>query len=92
MTTSHMPPGQISLLLHYHFSPAEPDRNNMTREWTDHFLSNDLIERREDGMGYTTTERGRAFVEMLCNTPLPISKWVDPRVEPVEPMLIKWKL
>ena len=31
-----------------------------------------------------TTERGRAFVEMLLATPLPEHRWVDPRVPPVE--------
>jgi hypothetical protein len=28
---------------------------------------------------YTITGRGRAFVRMLLNTPMPVLKWIDPR-------------
>lgn len=28
---------------------------------------------------HTATEKGRTFVNLLCETPEPISKWLDPR-------------
>ena len=28
---------------------------------------------------YTLTEKGKAFVEMILNTPYPIQSWTDPR-------------
>ena len=32
------------------------------------------------GIGYyTLTEKGKAFVEMILNTPYPIQSWTDPR-------------
>ena len=39
-----------------------------------------LVEDWPGKPGYViTTERGRKFVEMLEEVPLPIQKWVDPR-------------
>jgi len=32
-----------------------------------------------DSKLFTTTERGKVFVEMLCSTPYPMEAWVDPR-------------
>lgn len=29
--------------------------------------------------GLERTERGYAFLEMLCETPLPVHRWIDPR-------------
>lgn len=29
--------------------------------------------------GYTTTEKGRALIEMLCATPMPVMVYADPR-------------
>lgn len=84
MTSSHMPPGKIALLLHYHFDPIKPDTDGNTRKWTDELLADNLIEisnRPPDPVysEWITSKRGQAYVEMLCNTPLPIQQWIDPR-------------
>jgi len=34
----------------------------------------------EDGR-YQLTERGRYIMKMLCEVPLPIQKWIDPRTD-----------
>lgn len=41
------------------------------------------IEGATDHRVYEATERGRAFVQMLCDTPLPQQRWVDPRTQVV---------
>ena len=34
---------------------------------------------------YATTDRGKRFVEMLCETPFPEQRWIDPREENRKP-------
>ena len=40
-----------------------------------------LIKPSQLGSGMQTTKRGKKYIEMLCNTPLPevTEVWVDPR-------------
>lgn len=40
-----------------------------------------LIEKDSLKVGWHATERGRVYVGMLENTPLPVKEWVDPRGE-----------
>ena len=41
------------------------------------FKEQGLIERC--GGYWVTTQRGRLWVKMICSTPMPEQKWVDPR-------------
>lgn len=42
-------------------------------------------EEREAGWEgiYSGTEKGRAWVDLMCKTPFPIEMWVDPRTEEI---------
>jgi hypothetical protein len=77
-----MTPYQIKLILHWYcvvdrFPQASAPIYDETMAW---MLRDGLIEPRRDVEGlYTTTERGAKFVEMLCDTPLPENRWLDPR-------------
>lgn len=35
----------------------------------------------EIGGVYHVTERGKVWAEMICSTPLPVERWIDPRTE-----------
>lgn len=48
-----------------------------TRDW---LVGNDLVEAET----YRATERGRAWVEFICQTPLPESDWRMPERQPKE--------
>jgi hypothetical protein len=28
---------------------------------------------------YRTTEKGRRWLDLICDTPMPVQKWIDPR-------------
>jgi hypothetical protein len=44
-------------------------------------LQNDgLIEQMHTGH-WKTTSRGKAYTDMLCDVPLPVQKWLDPRAK-----------
>lgn len=47
-----------------------------TRTW---FTENGLIEFNQ--WDAPATEKGRAWLTMICATPLPKQKWIDPRFE-----------
>jgi hypothetical protein len=77
-----MTPYQIKLILHWHcvadrFPHDSAPIYGETMAW---MISDGLIKRNDEDAGlYTTTERGAKFVEMLCETPLPENRWLDPR-------------
>jgi len=81
-----MSPLQIEILLHYHCFPSEHEivhRNPPiwpeTRMW---FLAEGLLAERSPpspyGATYECTERGRAWIEHVCNLPLPEQQWRMP--------------
>jgi hypothetical protein len=76
-------PGLIEIVLHYHCCPEPHPRADApyVLDSTAELLTAGLIERDARGI-MRTTERGSAWVEMLCATPLPEHRWVDPRVAP----------
>lgn len=79
-----MTPNDIEVLLHVHCSPEPHPRQDApaVESTIDAFLHSGLIEPRVRLAGmYTTTERGKMLVEMLCATPWPEQRWVDPRTE-----------
>ena len=77
-----MTPNDIEILLFCHcMAGVHPRRNAMAvRETLQSFLNSKLIEPSKlEGQEYTTTERGKKLVKMLCETPYPEQRWVDPR-------------
>jgi hypothetical protein len=74
------PPGFIRLLLWYHCTTTPPEPNGCTREWTDQMFTEGLIIPAEEPGTFTTSEKGMAYVELLCSTPYPVHRWVDPRI------------
>lgn len=77
-------PFALNMILHYHCTPAPWENTSpVTDEWRQYFLREGLltgpIQRNDGDDPYLITEKGRHFVFMLCDTPLPVSGWRDPR-------------
>lgn len=80
-------PYQIEIMLHYHCSVGAfvRWRAPIFDETLGDLVSMGLLAPYDDGIRpsdpycYTTTERGRALIEMWCATPIPEMKFVDPR-------------
>jgi len=80
-----MTPYEINVALHYHshvddFSHQGAPIWDETAKW---FLDNGLLVMRfhEDPAYpriYDPTPKLHAYVEMLCETPLPVQKWIRP--------------
>ena len=83
-----MSPLEIEILLHYYRCPTdyldgsfyEPAAEDTIERFRD---VHNLLEPTQSmdvyhGPHYQITERGRVFVEALCNMPLPIKTWVVP--------------
>jgi len=43
------------------------------------YLENNVIKKSGTGY-YELTERGVAWLKMICQTPLPVAAWTDPRL------------
>ena len=79
-------PAFIELLIHINAYPRPLDNPDapVTKEGLCLMLHHSLI--KEDPgrpSGYWTTERGRALIDMLCSTPLPEKRYVDPRTSSI---------
>ena len=81
-----MCPSDIEVLLHYLVSPEEHPRYDSPAVVCaiNFFLSAEIFEDRVAGecgctSSYNVTARGKALVNMLCETPLPVASWKDPR-------------
>ena len=46
-----------------------------------YFLNSGVFEETDEEFVYNTTEKGRKFVEMICDTPFPIRMYIDPRID-----------
>lgn len=80
-----MTPYEISIALHYHSRTDDFDHNHgmiwePTVKW---FLEQGLLEPEppEATRRFKPTQKLHAFVEMLCETPLPIQKWIRPNLD-----------
>lgn len=85
MSGAHWTPYEIEIILHHNSSKSPFPR------WTapayestvSHLVQREILIAVEafelDLPHITTTERGKVFVQMLLNTPLPENKWLDPR-------------
>lgn len=78
-----MTPYQIEILIHHHASHAPFGRDTapLYAPTVKAFMDDGILTTRPDG-SIGTTERGKALVDMLCLTPYPEIKWVDPRDDP----------
>lgn len=86
MNSYVLTPLQIMMIMHYQgiaepYACRQPEHANsraVSGQRTE-LVALDLLQCEiESPSGYRITERGAAYVEMLCNTPLPICKWVAP--------------
>ena len=83
-----MSPLEIEILLHYYYCPVDYQGGDISAP-----AVKNAIERFRDELNlleptqsmdvyhdphYRITERGRVFVEALCNMPLPVKQWVMP--------------
>lgn len=79
-------PLHLEIVLHAHSSagPYPSAHSDAGHEAIQVLLADQLIEAtRETPNSYRTTPRGKAFVAMLVNTPLPSASFVDPRDDSV---------
>lgn len=77
-----MTPNDIEVLIHCHISPSPHPRIGMSAvAGAIKMLKHNGLIRNESGMDdmvcWRTTERGKAFLQVLCDTPLPTQAWVD---------------
>ncbi len=74
-----MTPNAIEVLIHCHVCPLPHPRSDApaVAEELQSLQANRLIE-PEPGSpgGYRTTDRGRAHIAQLCNTPWPKQAWI----------------
>ena len=71
-------PLHIELMLHYYCSCEEYPTADAPSviEFTGNLEANDLIKSDYPKKNkYCATEKGEAFVQKICNTPLPKRKW-----------------
>lgn len=81
-----MTPNDIEILLHYYTTPIQHERIHVlgVAKAIASFIERGIIVIREEnefGNPYEVTEKGEKLVEMLCNTPDPVNKWMDPRIK-----------
>jgi len=76
-----MTPNEIEILIHCHVSSLPHPRADVpaVKEALDALVENDLIVQHSgtDGV-YSTTDRGKAHMQVLCSMPLPEKIWVVP--------------
>ena len=76
-----MTPNDLEILIHCHVSPTPHPRIDAPAvvQALDDLVECDLIIKHKgcDGV-YSTTDRGKAHIEVLCNMSLPEKKWIDP--------------
>lgn len=77
-------PYQMTILLHHHASSAEfPRQDAPAYAGQIEMLTNmGLLHRTDEGF-LTTTQRAHALIDMWSFTPLPVTRWIDPRFEEV---------
>ena len=85
-------PSDIEFMIHCHvqgFERHERYDAPAIQEAVIKFINNGLIKpyiidgkNGKEGVKencYETTDKGKAFIKMLCNTPFPVQEWLDPR-------------
>lgn len=80
-----MSPLEVRVMLHYHCSLTDwegPEDKNFMFKLHQKMIRQDMLARaREDEFGpqYLITPKGRAYVQMVLDVPVPIVNYVDPR-------------
>ena len=75
-----MSPSNLEVLIHYHCTASQHLRYEAPAiiEATKKFLRDDIIKvDYGNESGYSTTEKGRAWLSMILKTPYPTQCWVD---------------
>jgi hypothetical protein len=77
-----MTPNDIEVLLHCHCSLEPHPRNHApaVEAALGMFIRQGIIECGSKKDTFNVTERGAVLVQMLCDTPFPITNWTDPRI------------
>jgi len=78
-----MTPCMLEVFLHYYVSPAPHERFSApaVQESICFFLNNGLFEHRDSNI-YGVTEKGKAWIDAVLATPLPIAKWIVEKEAP----------
>lgn len=79
-----MTPNDIEIMIHCHTSRAPHPRRGAPAVGESIAMLEDFgmirFETSKSEPGYfTTTEKGAKYIEMLCQTPMPVQEWRDPR-------------
>lgn len=78
-----MTPYQINIMLHYHccVGPWPLYNAPIFEETVNGLVDEGLLQHLHEPQPwcFKTTERGKALVQMWCETPLPEQMWLDPR-------------
>lgn len=84
-----MTPFDIHIMLHHAVSSAPFERANapIYQERVSALVDAGLLS--IDGVTYFATSKGQAYVKMICETPMPEQKLVDPRTNRVIDEVIK---
>lgn len=70
-------PVDIEVLLHCYYRAAGPEQESQSqRESLVKWIKLGCVDPNEP---HTITDKGGALVQMILATPLPVSKWSDPR-------------
>jgi hypothetical protein len=78
-----MTPNDLDILIHYYVCPDIHERYYapaVMESCREFVQSGIFVSSGEDGI-FSVTEKGRAWMELILNTPMPILKWIDPREE-----------
>lgn len=70
-------PAIIHTMLHYHYRSEALEQSTTVIQATRYLLECGLIESCEASSGYVSTSRGKAWISMLCETPLPTAAWLN---------------
>ena len=75
----------VEILLHYYTTPGPHERvfASAVQEAIRSFLKRGILQCADAPEGYAVTEKGRKLVAMICATPDPVNRWIDPRMEEV---------
>lgn len=87
MTTIYSP-ARVGILMHIHcFPTAFPNRDApIMNETLGEFLEDGVIRPSTDNpCGFELTDRGRAWVKSICDTPIPLPAWVDRNGQVIKP-------
>jgi hypothetical protein len=72
-------PYELSIIIHYCVKCDDWEKMSVPiwRETITRLIELDMIEGSEKfGVIYQATDKAKAYLDKLCNTPLPVKKWV----------------